>query len=170
MGLCVRCNNKVEIEGHSHCPECKEKDRVYAKRYSELHKEIIKERRKKYRNEHHQEYREKENKRRTALRATRIKQNKCLFCNEPAVPNRIHCIKCLYKSQLYQKRRRTNENWRIRGIERKHKWIIKMEEEGRCNRCGGPLLEDDGKSCMNCSTSNKLPKRRVNAINYQTAT
>ena len=73
----------------------------------------------------------------------------CQDCPEPAVITR-YCVKHywshLVKSRDYNSKHR--EEHRLYHQQRRKRF----EEENKCNRCGIPLIEGEGKRCVNCAT------------------
>lgn len=53
-------------------------------------------------------------------------------------------------------------------------WRKRMIDARRCTRCGSPLMGEDGKTCVNCSSklTRMMFRRRdyLNAVNNSTAT
>jgi hypothetical protein len=71
----------------------------------------------------------------------------CVRCSEPPINGTVMCLKHLldYRNQAIKK----NERYR--------KYCV---ENRKCTRCGTPLEEEEGRSCMNCS-GKRLRKEMV---------
>ena len=75
----------------------------------------------------------------------------CRDCQRKPIPRQTLCPIHAYKASLYnQKYYRDNVE---RFSQRNQEWRDRMEREGKCNRCGIPLIEGEGKRCINCIIS-----------------
>jgi hypothetical protein len=93
--------------------------------------------------------------RKRELRQERKGKGLCIDCGKPAFPGVVRCVGCLYKrkqSQVaYKRRNREVEAQKDR--ERRAKWI----QEGRCGRCGAPLIENETNYCSACLAGRHQP-------------
>jgi uncharacterized OB-fold protein len=75
----------------------------------------------------------------------------CLFCNNKALPGHSLCEKHLLSHN--ESNRKMKENYVL---------------EGKCPKCGGPLLEDENRYCMVCQAEPRhaIPRK---VMEYATA-
>lgn len=71
-------------------------------------------------------------------RKMKILKGICEECWEPAIGG----------SQLCAKHR---EIYRLKNIRNNDKYRERLVKERRCVRCGTPLEDDEGRTCMNCN-------------------
>lgn len=95
----------------------------------------------------------------------------CKSCNRLSIPGLCQCIYCWNTENLYKKnyRQENRQSIIIKGREIKGK----RREEGRCPSCGAPLMEEEGRYCVNCNEHHKYPSRikgRLYEVNYETVT
>jgi uncharacterized OB-fold protein len=77
----------------------------------------------------------------------------CQKCSNPVFPGRVKCLKCLEKDRIRIKARYyKNHKYEI---ERNNKRRARYIAEGRCPKCGAPVL-DGFQTCVNCT--NRLPQ------------
>ena len=73
----------------------------------------------------------------------------CCDCSEP-VAIAGYCLKHYWNKVL--RIRHYSQDHSLEARERARRWRHKMEDESRCNHCGCPLIEGEGKRCVNCAT------------------
>ena len=72
----------------------------------------------------------------------------CRECNELAVVGRKRCVHHLYGDALRHKRYYARH--RLEEINRQRLLREQWRVEGKCVRCGIPLIEGEGIICVNC--------------------
>lgn len=73
----------------------------------------------------------------------------CQDCSSPA-EIKGYCLKHYWRRLV--KDRQYSEEHRQEINERVKRWHLKNIEQGRCSHCGVPLIEGEGKRCVNCSS------------------
>ena len=109
---------------------------------------------------------DKERKRRVALDwyTSHKEKGLCVICNKKALVGYTQCVYHLYKgslkSQKYAQGHRQLET--VRHIE----WRDRMRLDGRCIKCGAPLIEEESVYCMNCSMClyKSYPKKNMRGV------
>jgi hypothetical protein len=75
----------------------------------------------------------------------------CHHCTAPALPQRTRCAYHTYlDNQRYRLRYHSDETYRHRQIAKAHNRSDRWLREGKCVKCGTPLIEGEGKVCVNC--------------------
>ena len=75
-------------------------------------------------------------------------QGLCVDCSSSTLPNRTLCALCSYKYQVRHKVYRLEH----RGVlsEKSRELRKHYAAEGRCSRCGAPLIEEEQRYCFAC--------------------
>ena len=75
----------------------------------------------------------------------------CIDCRNKAIPNSVYCLSCWYKNLVKTRKYRDTHRSKIA----KESKIEKRSrlEQGRCIRCGAPLIEDEVRECFACRAS-----------------
>ena len=76
----------------------------------------------------------------------------CLDCSSPAKIAGL-CLKHYWRKAVYD-RRYANEHQEERSEYHKNR-RVRLAEEGRCTHCGVPLVEGEGRQCVNCNEASK---------------
>jgi len=79
----------------------------------------------------------------------------CIDCGKPAFPGAVRCANCLYRLRISNRayKRRNRESYMMKDRERRARWI----QEGRCGRCGAPLIENETNYCLACLAGRHQP-------------
>lgn len=81
----------------------------------------------------------------------------CVVCQRPAIPGRVRCAFHLREqAELYRSRYRRDHK---KERERLDALRERYAEEGRCIKCGAPMVEEDEghSTCMNCRQEIHVP-------------
>jgi len=89
--------------------------------------------------------------------ARRVKEGLCLECGKPASPNSVRCAKHTLSHNILnsQYKARNRELLAKKERERRQRW----REDGKCVRCGTPLIEGEIGYCMGCRAGKYEPVR-----------
>lgn len=92
---------------------------------------------------------------RRARRKLRKALGQCIDCGEPTSEGITRCAFCNREKQYYDGlyRDRHRDKLARENRERRQRW----QEEGRCLRCGAPLIEDETEYCMACQAGRHEP-------------
>ncbi len=82
-------------------------------------------------------------------------QGLCTRCNNKAIANSVLCLFHLDKRRVYDRRYRQKNRELLTQKSRELSAIYLLE--GRCYRCGAPLLEDEINYCLACRAGRKQP-------------
>ena len=95
-------------------------------------------------------------KRRTRY-AKRVEEGLCVDCGKPVAPSSVRCLKHTTTHSLHnaEYRSRNREYLAKQERERRQRW----RAEGKCVRCGAPLIEGEIGYCMGCCAGKYEPVR-----------
>ena len=94
------------------------------------------------------------------------KQQLCYRCGMKATPGYAFCANCSYKDNFRERKYRQENREFLSPCGRKVKQ--KRLKEGRCYKCGAPLMEDESKYCFAC-TCNYNTSTMKGVLKYETA-
>ena len=80
----------------------------------------------------------------------------CTDCLRKAFPHSSRCLTCLYAHSLAEARYRRLHREHYQRAARADREL--RQREGRCIRCGAPLIEDETRYCMACVSMHLEPR------------
>lgn len=91
------------------------------------------------------------------------KEGLCRNCPNEVSINSNYCAACLYKKNIHGRLYYQDNREYI--LEKRKILFDKRVAEGKCNRCGSPLIDDEVRCCLACKVSKSHPVIKGGILN-----